>query len=162
MHTICCSMVSLIQKLYWNFKALKHLNRFPHRDYASKELVYKWISTVYTFSSHATHSHELCYPTPPPTTASPASITLYLITALIFGVISFGSGILFAGVCNCIPRCHEQWRIDRKSSKCTTGVATEQRGGSPEYEEIPTPESGSRNDVQLQHNTAYFVVQSSH
>ena len=98
-------------------------------------------------------------PTPPP---GPASITLYIITALISGVIAFCSGLLFAGVCNCILQCHEQWRIDRKSSKCTTGVATEQRGGSPEYEEIPTPESGSQNDVPLHQNAAYVAVQSSH
>ena len=97
--------------------------------------------------------------TPPPP-AGPASITLYVITALISGVIAFGSGILFAGVCNRILTCHKQWRIDRK--KCTTGVATQQRRESPQYEDIPTLESGSRNDVQLQHNTAYFVVQSSH
>ena len=37
--------------------------------------------------------------------------------------------------------------IGRKSSKCTSGVATQQRGGSPEYDEIPTPESDSQNDV---------------
>ena len=53
-------------------------------------------------------------------------------------------------------------RVNRKSSKCTTGVATQQRGGSPEYEDIPTPESGSQNDIQLQHNAAYVAVQSSH
>ena len=94
-----------------------------------------------------------------PPTASPASITLYIITALISGVFAFGSGILFAGVCNCILRCHEQWRIDRKSSKCTTGVATQQTGGSPEYEEISTP---SHNDVPLHQNVAYAAVQSSH
>ena len=99
-------------------------------------------------------------PATPPPPAGQVSITLYVVTALISGVIAFGSGLLFAGVCNRILQCHKQWRIDRK--KCTTGVATQQRGESPEYEEIPTPESGSRNDVQLQHNTAYFVVQSSH
>ena len=99
--------------------------------------------------------------TPPPT-AGPASIPLYIITALISGVIAFCSGILFAGVCTCILRCHKQWRIDRKSSKSTTGVATEQRGGSPEYEEISTPESGSQNDVPLHQNAAYVAVQSSH
>ena len=93
----------------------------------------------------------------PPPTAGPASITLYIITALISGVIPFGSGILFAGVCNCILRCHKQWRIDRKSSKCTTtGVATEQTGGSPEYEEIPTPESGSQNDLPLHQNAQVY------
>ena len=98
---------------------------------------------------------------PPP--ADQASITLYIITALISGVIAFCSGILFAGVCNCILQCHEQWRIDRKSSKCTTGVATQQRGGSPEYEEIPTPtESGSGNDVPLHQNAAYVAVQRPH
>ena len=99
--------------------------------------------------------------TPPPP-AGPASIPLYVITALISGVISFGSGILFAFVCNHILQCHKQWRIDRKSSKCTTGVATQQRGGSPEYEQIPTPESGSQNDVPLHQNVAYVAVQSSH
>ena len=52
--------------------------------------------------------------------------------------------------------------IGRKSSKCTTGVATQQTGGSPEYEEIPTPESGSQNDVPLHQNAAYVAVQSSH
>ena len=97
-----------------------------------------------------------------PPTAGPASITLYVITALISGVIAFGSGILFAGVCNCILQCHEQWRIGRKSSKCTTGVATQQTGESPEYEEIPTPESGSQTDVPLHRNAAYVAVQSSH
>ena len=97
--------------------------------------------------------------TPPPT-AGPASITLYLITALISGVIAFCSGILFAGVCNCILQCHKQWRIDRK--KHASGVPTQQRGEIPEYEEITTPESGSRNDMQIQHNAAYFAVQSSH
>ena len=97
---------------------------------------------------------------PPP--SGPASITLFVLTALISGVIAFCSGLLFAGVCNCILRCHEQWREDRKSSKCTTGVPTEQRGGSPEYEEIPTPESGSQNDVPLHQNAAYAAVQSSH
>ena len=99
--------------------------------------------------------------TPPPT-AGPASITLFVLTALISGVMAFCSGILFAGVCNCILRCHEQRRIDRKSSKCTTGVATEQTRGSPEYEEISTPESGSQNDVPLHQNAAYVAVQSSH
>ena len=96
-------------------------------------------------------------PATPPPPAGQVSITLYVITALISGVIAFSSGILFAGVCNRILRCHKQWRLDRK--KCTSGVPIQQRGESPE---IPTPESGSRNDVQLQHNTAYFVVQSSH
>ena len=96
-------------------------------------------------------------PATPPPPAGQVSITLYVITALISGVIAFSSGILFAGVCNRILRCHKQWRLDRK--KCTSGMATQQTGESPE---IPTPESGSRNDVQLQHNTAYFVVQSSH
>ena len=97
-----------------------------------------------------------------PLTAGPASITLFVITALISGVISFGSGILFAGVCNCILQCHEQWRIDRKSSNFTTGVATQQRGESPEYEEIPTPTGHSQSDMQLQRNAAYVAVQSSH
>ena len=101
-------------------------------------------------------------PTTLPPPAGPASITLYATTALISGVIAFCSGILFAGVCNCILQCHEQWRIDRKSSKCTTGVATEQRVGSPEYEEIPTPTGHSQSDMQLQRNAAYVVVQSSH
>ena len=101
-------------------------------------------------------------PTTPPPSAGIPSITLYTITAVISGVISFCSGILFAGVCNCILQCHEQWRVDRKSSKCTTGVATQQSGGSPEYEEIPTPESGSQDDMQLQQNAAYVGVQSSH
>ena len=101
-------------------------------------------------------------PITPPPPAGPASNTLYIIIALISGVIAFCSGILFAGVCNCILRCHEQWRINRRSSKCTTGVATQQRGESPEYEEIPTPESGSQNDVPLHQNAAYAVVQSSH
>ena len=90
---------------------------------------------------------------PPP--AGQVSITLYVITALISGGLAFGSGILFAFVCNRILRCHKQRRIDRK--KCTSGVPTEQTGPG-----IPTPESGSRNNVQLQHNTAYFAVQSSH
>ena len=93
--------------------------------------------------------------TPPPP-AGPASITLFVLTALISGVIAFCSGILFAGVCNCILRCYEQWRIDRKS------LATEQTGESPEYEEISTPESGSQNDVPLHQNAAYVAVQSSH
>ena len=97
--------------------------------------------------------------TPPPPAGTP-SITLYAITALISGVLAFGSGILFASVCNRILRCHKQWRIDRK--KCTTGVATQQGGESPEYEELPTPESGSRNDMQLHPNTAYAAVQSSY
>ena len=101
-------------------------------------------------------------PATPPPLAGTASIPLYAITALISGVISFCSGILFASVCNCILQCHEQWRVDRKSSKCTTGVATQQRGGSPEYEEISTPESGSQVDMQLQQNAAYLAVQSSH
>ena len=35
-------------------------------------------------------------------------------------------------------------------------------GGGPKYEEIPTPESGSQRDIQLQHNAAYVAVQSSH
>ena len=101
------------------------------------------------------------FATPPPP-SGPASITLFVLTALISGVIAFCSGILFAGVCNCIFWCHEQWREDRKSSKCTTGVATEQTRGSPEYEEISTPESGSQNDVPLHQNAAYVAVQSSH
>ena len=88
-------------------------------------------------------------PTTPLPPAGTASIIHYVITAVISGVISYCSGILFAGVCNCILQCHEQWRVDRKSSKCTTGVATQQRGGSPYYEEIPTPESGSQDDMQL-------------
>ena len=113
---------------------------------------------MYTFPSHATHSHEPYYS---PAPAGTASIIHYVITALISGVISFCSGILFAGVCKCILQYHEQWRVNRKSSKCTTGVATQQRGGSPEYEEIPTPESGSQSDIQLQHNAAYVGVQSS-
>ena len=100
-------------------------------------------------------------PTTPPPPAGTASIIHYVITALISGVISFCSGILFAGVCNCIVQYHEQWRVDRKSSKCTTGVATQQRGGSPYYEEISTPESGSQDDMQLQQNAAYLPVQSS-
>ena len=97
--------------------------------------------------------------TPPPPAGTP-SITLYVITALISGVIAFCSGILFAGVCNRILQCQKRWRIDRK--KCASGVPTQQRGEIPEYEEITTPESGSRNDMQIQHNAAYFVVQSSH
>ena len=101
-------------------------------------------------------------PTTPPPSAGIPSITLYTITAVISGVISFCSGILFAGVCNCILQCHKQWRVNRKSSKCTTGVATQQRGGSPYYEEISTPESGSQNDVQLHQNAAYGGVQSFH
>ena len=101
-------------------------------------------------------------PATPPSPAGTPSITLYAITALISGVLAFGSGILFASVCNHIMRCHKQWRIDRKSSKCTTGVATQQGGESPEYEELPTPESGSRNDMQLHPNTAYAAVQSSY
>ena len=92
--------------------------------------------------------------------AGTPSITLYVITALISGVIAFGSGNLFSSVCNCIVQCHKQWRVNRK--KRTTGVATQQRRDIPEYEEVPTPESGSRNDIQLQCNTAYFAVQSSH
>ena len=101
-------------------------------------------------------------PTTPPPPAGIPSITLYTITAVISGVVAFCSGILFASVCNCILQYHEQWRVNRKNSKCTTGVATQQRGGSPKYEEIPTPESGSQNDIQLQHNAAYVAVQSSH
>ena len=100
------------------------------------------------------------FPAFPYAPAGPASITLYVITAFISGVIAFCSGLLFAGVCNCILQCHEQWRIDRKSSKRTTGVATEQTRGSPEYEEISTPESGSQNDVPLHQNAAYVAVQS--
>ena len=99
-------------------------------------------------------------PAIPQSPADTPSITLYVITALISGVIAFGSGILFRSVCNCILQCHKQWKIDRK--KRTTGVATQQKREIPEYEEVPTPESGSRNDMQLQYNTAYFVVQSSH
>ena len=97
--------------------------------------------------------------TPLPLAGTP-SLTLYVITALISGAIAFGSGILFASVCNCIVHCHKQWRVDRK--KCTTGVATQQRGEIPDYEDVPTLESGSRNDMQLQCNIAYFAVQSSH
>ena len=114
---------------------------------------------MYTFPSHATHSHEPYYS--PPSAGTPP-ITLYIITAVISGVVSFCSGILFAGVCNCILQFHEQWRVDRKSSKCTTGVTTQQRGDSPEYEEISTPDSGSQVDMQLQQNAAYLAVQSSH
>ena len=101
-------------------------------------------------------------PTTPPPPAGTPPITLYVITAVISGVVAFCSGILFAGVCNCILQCHEQWRVDRKSSKCTTGVAAQPRGGSPEYEDIPTPESGSQDVMQLQQNAAYVGVQSSH
>ena len=101
-------------------------------------------------------------PATPPPPAGTASITLYVISALISGVVAFCSGLLFAGICNCILQCHKQWKVDRKSSKCTTGVATQQRGGIPEYEEIPTPESGSQDDMQLQQNAAYVGVQSSH
>ena len=100
-------------------------------------------------------------PATPPPPAGPASFTLYVITALISGVVAFCSGILFAGVCNCILQCHEQRKIDRKSSKCTTGVATQQIGEIPEYEEIPTTESGSQNDMQLHRNAAYIAVQCS-
>ena len=99
-------------------------------------------------------------PTIPQSPAGTPSITLYVITAVISGLIAFGSGILFASVCNCILQCHKQWRVNRK--KRTNGVATQQRRDIPEYEEVPTPESGSRNDIQLQCNIAYFTVQSSH
>ena len=99
-------------------------------------------------------------PAIPQSPAGTPSLTLYVITALISGVIAFGSGILFASVCNCIVHCHKQWRVDRK--KRTTGVATQQRRDIPEYEDVPTLESGSRNDMQLQCNIAYFGVQSSH
>ena len=78
-------------------------------------------------------------PVTPPPPAGQVSITLYIITALVSGVIAFCSGILFAGVCNRILQCHKQWGLDRK--KCTSGMATQQAGESPE---IPTPESGSR------------------
>ena len=98
-------------------------------------------------------------PTIPQSPAGTPSITLYVITAVISGLIAFGSGILFASVCNCILQCHKQWRVNRK--KRTNGVATQQRRDIPEYEEVPTPESGSRNDIQLQCNIAYFTVQSS-
>ena len=101
-------------------------------------------------------------PTTPPPPAGTPPITLYVITAVISGVVAFCSGILFVSVCSCILQYHEQWRIEKKSSKCTTGVATQQRGGSPEYEEIPTPQSGSQDDMQLQQNAAYLAVQSSH
>ena len=101
-------------------------------------------------------------PAIPQSPAGTPSLALYVITAVISGVVGFCSGILFAGVCNCILQYHEQWRVNRKSSKCTTGVATQQRGGSPEYEDIPTPESVSQDDMQLQQNAAYVGVQSSH
>ena len=96
----------------------------------------------------------------PQSPAGTPSITLYVITAVISGLIAFGSGILFASVCNCILQCHKQWRVNRK--KRTNGVATQQRRDIPEYEDVPTLESGSRNDMQLQCNIAYFGVQSSH
>ena len=100
-------------------------------------------------------------PAIPQSSVGTPSLALYVITAVISGVVGFCSGILFAGVCSCILQCHKQWRVDRKSSKCTTGVATQQRGGSPYYEEISTPESGSQDDMQLQQNAAYLPVQSS-
>ena len=53
-------------------------------------------------------------PTTPPPPAGIPSITLYTITAIISGVVAFCSGILFAGVCNCILQYHEQWRVDNR------------------------------------------------